>query len=342
MWDVAHAAGVSQATVSLVLRGQGGTRVSAQTAQRVRDTAKAIGYRGNATARALRDGVAEMVGFIGDQVASAPFAGRIVEGAQDRAWQDDQLLLVANTGGSDEIERAAVAQMLSHQVRRVVYASMYNRPVDVPAELREIEIVVLNAIDPTGEVWSVSPDEVAGGRDAVTHLVEHGHRRIAMINIETLESGLPAALGRHEGYRLALADAGIAYDESVVRFGGGGTPHGYALTHELMALPAPPTAIFCANDRTAWGAYQALAELGLRVPEDVSVVGFDNQDVLAPFMRPALTTMNLPFREMGWTATDLLLTGNATRTPANAGARAVTLRCELVVRESVAEPRSTS
>lgn len=337
MWDVARAAGVSQATVSLVLSGN--RRVSESTASRVRAAVAEIGYRHNATAKALRDGVAEMVGLIGDEVASAPFAGRVVEGAQERAWEDSQLLLVANTGGSGAVESAAVEQMLSHQVRRFVYASMFNRRVRVPDSLLSQDVVVLNGLDEAGEAWSVSPDEVQGGDDATAHLLEHGHRRVAMINIETLESGLPAAVGRHDGYRRALERAGVEYDEQLVRYGTGNTPDGFTHALALMRLDDPPTAIFCANDRTAWGAYQALAELGLRVPDDVSIIGFDNQDIIAGFLRPGLTTMNLPFREMGWAAVDLLLRGAAERTPDSEGRRSLLVRCDLVTRGSVAAPK---
>lgn len=337
MWDVAKLAGVSQAAVSLVLNGAGASRVSAATQDRVRDAVKSLGYRTNATAKALRDGVAELLGFIGDKVASAPFAGKIVEGAQERAWQDGQLMLVVNTGGAEDIEHTAIEQMLSHQVRRFVYASMYNRPVRIPDALRGSDVVVLNAIDPTNTVWSVSPDEVDGGKAATTHLIEAGHRRIAMINIETLESGLPAAVGRYAGYSAALGEAGIAVDPSLVRFGQGSPEHGFQYARELMLDGEPPTAIFCANDRTAWGAYEALHDLGLRVPDDVSIIGFDNQETLAPFLHPALTTMNLPFRDMGWTAADLLLTGGATRT--SEGPKMLLLRCDLVIRASVDSPK---
>lgn len=336
MWDVARAAGVSQATVSLVLRGNGGSRVSAATAERVRDVAESIGYRANATAKALRDGYAEMIGFIGDQVATAPYAGKIIEGAQDRAWEDEQLLLVANTNGTRQLEDLAVEQMRSHQVHRFIYASMYNRPVVVPDALQDCEVVVLNAFDPSGAVWSVAPDEVQGGRDATDVLVNAGHRRIGFINIETLESGLPAAVGRHEGYEASLEAAGIDYDTTLVRHGHGATPDGYTHTRDLMTLDDPPTAIFCANDRTAWGAYQAAAELRLSIPGDVSIVGFDNQDVLAPFMRPSLTTMNLPFRKMGRAAAGLLLDGAAAAPVRTGEARARLLHCDVVVRESVA------
>jgi LacI family transcriptional regulator len=347
MWDVARAAGVSQATVSLVLNGARGSRVSDATRKRVREAVQRLGYRTNATAKALREGAAGIIGFIGDQVASSPFAGAIVEGAQQRAWEDGQLLMVINTSGDAGLEAAAAEQMLSHQVQRFVYASMYNRPIEVPELLRDRDVVVLNAINPSGHHPSVSPDEVGGGRAATEHLLARGHRRIAMIDIQTLDSGLPAAVGRHEGYRAALEDAGIDVDPSIVRFGGGGPDDGYEHALALFADhdlrdAATPTAMFCANDRTAWGAYQALSELGLRIPEDVSVVGFDNQEELAPFLRPGLTTMNLPFREMGHLAVELLLGDDAPRGSRQRAADARFVPCELVERDSVAAPKEAA
>ncbi|MCL3861215.1 LacI family DNA-binding transcriptional regulator [Actinotalea sp. K2] len=317
------------------MNGAGTPRVSAATQQRVREAVRELGYRTNATAKALRERVAELIGFIGDEVASAPFAGEMVEGAQERAWQDGQLMVVVNTNGRAEIESSAVEQMLSHQVRRFVYASMYNRPVTIPEGLRGYEVVIINAIDPSGSTWSVSPDEATGGREATEHLLAAGHRRIGMIDIETLESGLPAAVGRYQGYVEAIEAVGLRVDPSQVRFGGGGPEHGYIHALSLLDGPEPPTAIFCANDRTAWGAYQALQERGLRIPDDISIAGFDNQETLAPWLRPALTTMNLPFREMGWAAADLLLTGGAR----NGGSTMMRLHCDLVSRDSVAPPR---
>ena len=150
---------------------------------------------------------------------------------------------------------------------------------------------------------------------------------------------LPREDRLHAEAETQLQRARVAYDARLVRFGTGSTPDGYAHAMELMGLDDPPTAIFCANDRTAWGAYQALAELGLSVPDDVSIVGFDNQDIIAGFLRPGLTTMNLPFREMGWEAVDLLLRGAADRTPDSEGRRSLLVRCDLVTRGSVAAPK---
>ena len=142
MHHVAAAAGVSQATVSLVLNDVGGARVSEETRRRVHQAAKELGYRTNAHAKVLREGVAEMIGFVGDHVATAPFAGKIIEGAQARAWEAGMLLLTVNTGGDRGLEAASLEAMLSHKVAGVVYASMYHRKVDVPDVLGELPAVV--------------------------------------------------------------------------------------------------------------------------------------------------------------------------------------------------------
>ncbi|MDQ0576639.1 LacI family DNA-binding transcriptional regulator [Agromyces albus] len=333
MHQVAAAAGVSQATVSLVLNRSGGSRVAESTRRRVLDAVDELGYRPNAAAKTLRDGTAGLIGFVGDVVASSPFAGRIVEGAQARAWDDGMLLLTVNTGGDPRIEAAAIDSLLSHRVAGIVYASMYHRKLHVPESLADVPTVVLNSEDASGRARAVVPDERGGGRQAAEALLDAGHRRIAMINIETLASGLPAAVERYEGYRRALEDAGAAVEPELVRESDGNPQAGYDHTLALMSLAAPPTAIFCANDRTAWGAYQALESLGLRVPDDVSIVGFDNQETLAPFLRPALTTLELPFVAMGRRAVDILLDDVV---QADGPER---IGCPIITRDSVAAPR---
>lgn len=333
MHQVAAAAGVSQATVSLVLNKAGGSRVAESTRRRVLEAIDELGYRPNAAAKTLRDGTAGLIGFVGDVVASSPFAGRIVEGAQARAWDDGMLLLTVNTGGDPQIEAAAIDALLSQRVAGIVYASMYHRKLRVPEALAEIPTVVLNSEDLSGRARAVVPDEFAGGRQATEILIDAGHRRIAMINIETLASRLPGAVERYAGYCSALDDAGIAVDPSLVLEGDGDPRLGYDHTLTLMSLAEPPTAIFCANDRTAWGAYQALESLGLEVPRDVSIVGFDNQETLAPHLRPGLTTLELPFVAMGRRAVDILLDDLVLADGPEH------LECPVITRESVAPPR---
>jgi LacI family transcriptional regulator len=334
MWDVAARAGVSQATVSLVLNDVGGSRVAESTKARVMEAVQELGYRTNAFARSLRSGDSSLIGFISDEVASAPFAGKLLKGAQELAWETGHVILSIDTYDRPQLEAAAIDTMMSYRVRGVVYASMYHRRVRVPDSLRDVPTVVVNAQDVAGLAPSVFPDEELGGYTATRHLLDAGHRRIAMINIQPPESDLPAGLGRLAGYRRALDEAGLAFDPRLVRYGDGVVEHGLELTRELMESSSErPSAIFCGNDRTAWGAYRALESLGLRVPDDCSIVGFDNQETLAPFLDPGLTTVELPFEQMARRAVEIIL-GQGGDQPQHHP-----IECSLVPRGSVASAK---
>jgi LacI family transcriptional regulator len=333
MHDVAALAGVSQATVSLVLNGHE-HRVSEATRTRVIEAMEELDYRRNAAAKTLRDGTAGLVGFIGDVVASAPFAGRIIEGAQERAWADGMLMLALNTAGDPDVERAAIQSLRSHRVAGIVYAAMFHQRLKVPAEFEGVRAVMLNSTSDDDSLDAVVPDEFHGGFEATQCLIDAGHRGIGMINIEKRASGLPAAVERYEGYLAALRNAGIAPRDAWYREGDGNPELARQLALEILTAPDRPTAIFCANDRTAWGLYLAAAELGVRIPDDLSVVGFDNQETLAPFLRPALTTMALPFVEMGRRAVDRLLS------PRTSDPIVERVHTPLVERHSVSGPAS--
>ncbi len=331
--DVARRAGVSQATVSLVLNDVGGSRVAEATKARVMDAVEQLGYRTNAFARTLRSGESGLIGFVSDEVASSPFAGKLLKGAQNLAWETGHVILSIDTYDKPELEAAAIDMMRSYRVQGVVYAAMYHRVVDLPAGLRDVPTVVVNAQDRDGVVPSVFPDEEPGGYTATRHLIEAGHRRIGMINIQPPESDLPAGIGRLAGYRRALTEAGIPVEEGLVRHGTGIVEDGLVFTRELMTSDRPPTAIFCGNDRTAWGAYRALESLGLHVPDDCSIIGFDNQETLAPYLDPGLTTIELPFEQMARRAVDLLLTEQGSSPHHHP------IECSLVPRGSVASAK---
>lgn len=333
MWDVASLAGVSQASVSLVLNGAGRGRVSDATRERIMDAVRELDYRTNAFAKSLRSGESGLIGFVSDEVASAPFAGRLLKGAQELAWETGHVILSVDSFGDDGLEGAAIDMMRSYRVRGVVYGSMYHRVVRLPAALQDIPAVVLNAREADGKAPSFFPDEELGGYTATQHLLGAGHTRIAMINIQPPESDLPAGIGRMAGYRRALDEAGVEFDERLVRYGGGVVEDGLALTRELIEGPVVPTAIFCGNDRTAWGAYRALEALGLRIPDDCSIVGFDDQETLAPYLDPGLTTVALPFEQMARSALDALLGTRSDEVSDHP------IECSLVPRGSVASAK---
>lgn len=336
MWQVAERAGVSQATVSLVLNNVEGNRVAEATRNRVLDAVNDLDYRTNAFAKSLRSGESGMIGFISDEVASAPFAGQLLKGAQLSAWETGNVILSVDTYNEPGLEAAAIDMMRSYRVRGVVYASMYHRLLDLPASLGDIPTVIVNAQDRAGDVPSVFPDEELGGYAATRHLIEAGHTRIAMINIQDEDSDLPAGIGRLAGFRRALTDAGLTEHPEWIRHGSGIVEDGLAITAELLSATDRPTAIFCGNDRTAWGAYRAIERLGLRVPDDCAIVGFDNHEMIAPYLDPGLTTVELPYEQMARTGLEILLAGGGeqpSRTP---------IECSLILRGSVSKAKVPS
>jgi LacI family transcriptional regulator len=187
----------------------------------------------------------------------------------------------------------------------IVYATMYHREVQMHEMLHELPTVLLDCFVADHSLPSVIPDEVTGGREATAYLLSKGHRRIGLINNIV---PVPAKSGRFEGYRQALSNNGIPFDPNLVFEGSDGIPEGgYTGVMHLMKQTDPPTAFFCFNDRMAMGAYDAIRKLGLSIPDDVAVVGFDNQELIAADLYPGLTTMALPHYEMGQWAVQYLL-----------------------------------
>jgi LacI family transcriptional regulator len=302
--DVAELAGVSVTTVSHVLNDVPGTRVSEETRDKVHDAARQLDYAPNRMARALRTQRSGIIGMVSDLVATTPFAGRMVLGAQETALSRGYSLMLVSTGVDPAAEQRQIAALLQYLVDGVLYAPMYHRRVSVPTALEGVETVLVDAVADGGTWSSVIPDEVGGGRRAVELLLEAGHRRIGFI---VNSDDVPATHGRLEGYRQALEAADIAFDPSLVVADESETEGGYRAGLTLLSKPDRPTALFCYNDRMAMGAYRAAAELALSIPRDVSVVGFDNQPIVADGLFPGLTTIELPHYAMGQWAVNTLL-----------------------------------
>jgi LacI family transcriptional regulator len=302
MREVAAAAGVSVATVSLVVNNKKDARIGADARRRVRDAIRELGYRPNALAKNLVSGSSRFIGLVADAIATTPFAGQIIHGAQDEAWKHGFVLLVANTEGNELAEKEAISMMLEHQVRGILYSTWFHRAAEIPAALRETDFVLVNCFSPDFDSRAAVPDEVQGGRAATDILVRKGHRRIAFINATT---PAPARDGRLQGYRDALESAEIPFDPDLVLEAFPDQEGGYGAVADLLRRDV--TAVFCYNDRMAMGLYDGLRQRGLSIPDDMAVVGFDNQEVIAAHLRPPLSTVALPHYELGAAGVRLLL-----------------------------------
>ncbi|MFN3374272.1 MAG: LacI family DNA-binding transcriptional regulator, partial [Chloroflexus sp.] len=279
--------------------------ISQETRDRVWAAIHALGWRPNAMARSLRTRHSQTLGLISDEVVTSPYAVRIILGAQEAAWARQQMLLVVNTSGQRDIEQTALKFMLERRVEGLMYAAMYHHEVTPPPELTQVPVVLVNCFVADRSLPAIIPDEVQGGYTATEALIRRGHRRIAFIN-EIIP--MPALFGRLEGYRQALAAYGLPFDPALVRSCHSNTHDAFAVALALLERDDRPTAIFCFNDKMAMGAYDAIKRLGLRIPQDVAVIGFDNLELIAAQLYPPLTTVELPHYELGRRAVELLQT----------------------------------
>ena len=331
MADVGRLAGVSATTVSFVINASSGEVIRPETRLRVLAAVEELGYRPNRAAQGLRTRRTGSIGFITDEVAVESFAGQIITGAHDVAWRNGSVLLVINTMRSRAVTRAALDNLMDRQVDSIIFAAAGTRRVTLPPSAGRAPTILVNCFTANGSLPCVLPDEVGGGRSAARILIDAGHTSIAYL---TGVPGAWATRARLRGYREELRHAGIDARDQIVLAGNYQADSGYELTLQLLTKPHRPTGILCGNDRMAIGALMALREKGIDVPGEMSLVGYDDQDALVTRISPAITTVRLPFYDMGrWAAERLFgqgVEGLAPRTY---------LHCVPVLRESVAPPR---
>ncbi|MEJ1990255.1 MAG: substrate-binding domain-containing protein, partial [Maritimibacter sp.] len=341
MQDVARAAGCSQSTVSFVLSGNTRAHISEATRHRVMQAVRELGfiYKTPDAARSPQGSgpgggaIGGTIALIIDKITTSPEGIVMLDGVREIARSMNAIVLVAETDNDPLIEPATAEMFIEQGVRAIIYACIFTRDVSIPNALREtaLPVVLLNCYDPAEALPAVVPGETAGGHRATNALIEAGHRRIGTI---TGEGFMEAARDRLQGYRNALATADIPFAPELVVEGDWSPSAGYRGTRALMALDNPPSAIFCQNDRMAIGCYEALKEMGKRIPEDISVIGYDDSET-ALHMSPPLTSLILPSRAMGrWAMEQITGGGDA----AGAAMRPVKLECELVERNSIAPP----
>jgi LacI family transcriptional regulator len=307
--DVAQLAGLSMTTVSMVLNDRPNSRLSKDAAERVRAAAAKLNYRPNPAARGLRMGKTRTVGFISDEVTITRYASAMIRGLLEEAEARDHTVLISESGRRADRISGALDLMLDRQADGIVFGLMGAKVIDVPPVI-EVPVVLVNARS-TGGHPCVLPGEFGAGYEAASHLIERGHRRIAFIGRSEalLDPFLSVTIGsRYAGLDAAMAGAGLEFQHQVD--GRYWEPDfGYRGAQEIFDT-VDVTAIVAANDRVAFGVYQAAQERGVRIPDDLSVVSFDDE-YLASYLRPALTTLQIPYLEMGRTAMQLVLGGEA-------------------------------
>jgi DNA-binding LacI/PurR family transcriptional regulator len=331
MAEIAALAGVSKPTVSKVMNRQPG--VAAATRERVEHVIAERGYVRHGAARALSAGRAGSVNLVVKEVDNAYFM-EIIQGVEETLERAGLSMVLTATRDEARRHRRWMARVIEHGTDGAILVL----PDEHFARLEELRGhgIPVALVDDRGEspadLPSVGATNFAGGFAAAEHLLSLGHRRIAVVGGPPFKS----TRARLAGYRTALQEAGVQPDPRLERSGGFVAETGYEAARALLRAPEPPTAIFAGNDLQAIGVYRALYEAGLRAPDDMSVVGFDDLP-LARLLTPALSTVRQPVREMGALATRMLLRIIAGEKLESAR---VELATSLVVRESSAPPRA--
>lgn len=299
--DVADEAGVSYATVSRVINNK--DHVKPEKRERVLRAMAQLGYVPNMQARSLAGGESRVVGLLVDYLSSS-YMDEIIRGIDEALDAENYDLMLYTTHRRKTKESAYVTKL----TRKLADGLLLILPRNAAAYLdtlrqRQFPHVLVDYLSDKQDVPSVSATNFRGAYDAMSFLLSLGHQRIGFIT-GTMEFG--CARDRLEGYHAALKDHGIPADPDLIAEGNFMQPQGYQGAHRLLSLPERPTAIFASNDMMAFGVMEAARERGLRLPEDLSVVGFDDIPQ-ASYVHPALTTVRQPLEEMGRSAAHLLL-----------------------------------
>jgi LacI family transcriptional regulator len=329
MYQVAAEAGVSVSTVSKVINGRYG--VASDTVENVMQVIERLGYEASLVARSLRNHRTNVLGVL---VADfEPFSVEVLKGAADAIHGSGFELVAYSSGGRVDEHVGWERRYLSRLMGTLVDGAVLVTPTVTDVQF-DGPIVAVDPHTGPSRLPTVTADNLQGARLGVGHLLDLGHTRIGMI---TGRADLVSAQRREQGYREALLAAGLSVDDALMRNGAFEPGPARVAAHELLTLPEPPTAIFAANDLSALVTLEVAAELGVDVPGQLSVVGFDNIPESALADTP-LTTVEQPIRQMGRDAIEMLaalIRGEVLEESH------VTVDTKLVVRRSTAAPAAT-
>lgn len=301
IYTVAERAGVSIATVSRVLNGT--ARVSDRTQAKVRRAMDELDYQPNASARGLAANATSTIALVFPKL-SGPFYSELIRGAEIAASESDYHLLIYGASGKALGQDSQTLGMLTTKADGLILAgSIVSHCYLQDLQRRDVALVVLGEVPSDTSVDCIQPDNVGGAEEAVTHLIQHGYRRIAMIRGPASRTH---ASDRERGYRKALAVQGLPHRTELVVAGAFSEASGYAAMGRLLELEPIPDAVFAASDQMAIGAMAAVHDARLRVPEDIALVGFDDIET-AQYTQPPLTTVHQDMLGQGQLAVRHLL-----------------------------------
>lgn len=334
--DVARATGVSVSLVSLVLAGKGAKRCSPATEAKIRKVAKELGYRTNRLARSLKEQQTRTLGLLSIEVATTPYAGQLLSAAQKTARSHDYELLFVEVENNPKSIEEAFGLLAEHQVVGTLIAAFFHSPIKMP-KIAARNLVFANCFPDKGNYPTFVPAEYSSYMQSLKLLGIAGHKHVALL-ID--EYPWPAVVGRTKAFFDAARNFGwVRPEERVYKVPTTFSENGYRATLEMILRDPEVTAIACYNDPLAMGAYQALLELKISIPNQVSIVGFDDLELISGGLRPGLTTVRLPHYQMGREAVEHLIRicEDRDETPK----KVVEIQGELVVRESISVPRTT-
>lgn len=340
IYDVAKLAGVSPKTVSRVLNGD--APVNPKTKEAVTKAISTLGYVPSQAARMMRSNRSGLIGLITGAISQAPEPAMpsglpdlyIVQGVQREMAENGKILMIADTGGTSDAVALLARTFAQHRVEGLIYVADHHSEVDIDLGNADCPVILVNCFDKAATPC-VLPDDKTGEMELVERLLHTGHSRIGFL---TLDPAMPAARLRLEGYMAAHRAAGVNPDPALVvqGFVEGADKTGDVLEKalgQLLSLPVPPTVICCGNDEMAMRVYGLLRSRGLRVPEDISVAGYDDHRAISEMLYPQLTTVELPYTQMGRQAARDMLEMIGGKAPASSGPSLV--RGPVVWRSSV-------
>jgi DNA-binding LacI/PurR family transcriptional regulator len=331
--EIAHLAGVSHSTVSRALSNS--SLISEEMVARIHRIAAEKGYQPNKNARSLVTRRSRSIGCVVTSIAD-PFIGEVIFSVEEVALKHDYSIILTNSGADPDREMKAVRSLCERAVDAVLVVASRVGGAYLPyLSERQIPIILINNQHSGDFIHSVATATPEAACEITRHLCSLGHQRIGYIGDRF---GGQSDAERFAGYRAALKEAGIRSSPRLVIHGPSTPEGGKQAMKKLLALPHPPTAVFCYDDMVALGAYQAIHQAGLRIPRDISVAGFDDQ-FFAAYLQPPLTTIRQPMRELGQRAVELCLkllsTSDASTTPMPAR---IFIPGYLMVRRSTASP----